>query len=69
MKVRLVSDLQLIITPENYVEHLALKAWLESGKPYLVEGYPISSLCTCHVSVTDGVSWCVENSCPIHGSS
>jgi hypothetical protein len=29
MKVRLEPDLQLIITPESYVEQVALLAWLE----------------------------------------
>lgn len=32
MKVRLVEGLQLIITPENYVENVALEKWVETHK-------------------------------------
>lgn len=42
MKVRLVEGLQLIITPENYVEHVALAKWAEthqSAGGLLVEAY------------------------------
>lgn len=42
MKVRLAEVLQLIVTPENYVEHVALAKWAETHQGaggLLVESY------------------------------
>jgi hypothetical protein len=42
MKVRLAEGLQLIITPESYVEHVALVKWNETHQGaggLLVEAY------------------------------
>lgn len=56
MKVRLVEDLQLIVTPENYVEQVALSKWAETHQGaggLLVEAYAQQkravdeTICTC----------------------
>jgi hypothetical protein len=41
MKIRLAKDLQLIVTPESYVEQLALAAWSEKkgNQSLLIENY------------------------------
>ena len=42
MKVRLEEDLQLVITPESYVEQVALSKWADTVKgecALLVEAY------------------------------
>ena len=40
MKIELTTDYQLIITPENAVEELALRAWNENAdKTLLIKAY------------------------------
>ena len=47
MKVRLEKDLQLVITPESYVESVALSAWIEKNRlGLLVEAFFDPTLCS-----------------------
>lgn len=48
MKIRLEKELLLVITPESYVEYVALLAWSEkndvSGGGLLIEAYTEQSV-------------------------
>lgn len=60
MKVRLVPPLTLVITPDSFVEAVALKAWAEGDKDNIlieafeVEESPKLSYCPCHLPQVHG---------------
>jgi len=74
MKIRLEKEMMLVITPESYVEQIALQAWYEkndvSGGGLLIEAYAEQSvhptvLCTCFKNSNGTIEHPAQN-CPIH---
>lgn len=60
MQVRLEENMQLVITPESYVEHVALMAWCKNKKSLqriLIEAYTKPEhvpSCKCHLPQVHG---------------
>lgn len=73
MKVKLVDKMVLVITPESYVEHVALKAWVDhhkiAGSGLLIEAYSVENnkltYCPCHMPEVHGH----EKRCPEYKKS